>query len=197
MADNRKAEIPISFPTKQAEKDLKQTEGLFRKTFSSLKNIEERTGIFSTIGTAGTSLIGNVFQPVTQSGASSALGATGGAIQTGLAGLGTALGGTSGFLIGNVIGEAFSKLAQSIGEEIRAVQDRSLGEVQSIVETFAQNGVDLNEKLISELLKQSEERNKRAFDAIKKVKEIQDRQTDKTGIIINATKRRIHDTLGL
>lgn len=196
MPPQRKAEIPIEFPIQKAKKDLEKTEGLFKKTFNTLRAIEEKTGLFSTFGQVGVAGVAAgaqfLFQSPQIARASAALGATGGGIQA-LSTLLGAFGGTPGILIGNMIGNFFSQMIDNIGEEIRAVQDRSLNEIQSIAAQFAEVGVSLSNEAIKQLLEERQKINQRVFDAIKQVKEVQDSQTNTLEVIGNAAIRRLRE----
>ncbi|RME79895.1 MAG: hypothetical protein D6785_10870 [Planctomycetota bacterium] len=188
----RKAEIPIEFPTKQAEKDLQKTEGLFKKTFGVLRKIEERSGIFSTFGIAGTTAVSQIaFQSQFQSRASSTLEAGSSAIQAGGTALGGLLGGIPGALIGNLIGNIVQGISNAIREEINAVKDKSLSDIQGIAAQFAEVGVSLSDEAIKQLLKEREQINQRVFDAVSRVKQIQDAQTKTIDVLLNAASRKL------
>ena len=195
----RKAEIPVSFPTKQAEKDLKKTENLFSRTISSIKRVEERTQVFSTLGQIGAGVApaatGFLLQSPTMSSSSAALQSTGQGAQVGLTALLAKYGGVSGAIIGNLVGSVLNEFTQALGEEIRAVKDKSLQEVQQIAAQFAEVGASLSPEAIKVLLQEREKVNNRVFSAIKEVKNVQDANTNITETIKGASSRRLSDAM--
>ena len=195
----RKAEIPISFPTKQAEADLQKTKHIFSKTVSSMKAIEERTGIFKTLGSgiAGVTpgVASYLLQSPTVSKPTAALQAGGNALQTLSTIVGGIFGNAAGAIIGNVVGQTLNEFTNSLGEEVRNIKDKSLNEVQSIATQFAEVGVLLEKDTIKALLSEREQINKRVFEAMKEVKETQNAQTQTTSVIKNTAARKLSDAM--
>jgi len=198
MAQPRIAKIELGFGTKGAEKDLKDVKSKFKKTAEEMQEIEERAQFWKSTrhgaySAAVTGAFSYALQSPTQSKASAAVESSASTTEVVSTVVGGVFGGAGGAIIGQTLGKALGDFQRALAEEIRAVKDKSLNDIQGIATQFAEVGVLLSNDAIKTLLEEREKINKRVWDAVKRVKNVQDQQYNVLNVIQNSASRRMSD----